>query len=133
MVSNLEYIIYFFLKSQLYYLRCLKRYGMSTMTLINFYRSTMEQNCFSRLVREVVGGGSKKNNHNFLKKTAGLHSLRLRTFMTLIAGGKLLIFYRVSSHPAHNLFRCLASGRCLESVWARTPRFRDSVYTQAVK
>ncbi|XP_054650702.1 uncharacterized protein LOC129191401 [Dunckerocampus dactyliophorus] len=127
-------------KSQrrLYFLRRLRKFGMSTTILSCFYRCTIESvltasitvwygNCTTRdrkALQRVI-----KTSQNIVG--AALPSLQdIYTSRVLRRTHNLI---KDSTHPQHSLFTLLPSGRRYRSLKSRTTRLANSFYPQAIR
>ncbi|XP_054631651.1 E3 ubiquitin-protein ligase znrf1 isoform X2 [Dunckerocampus dactyliophorus] len=127
-------------KSQrrLYFLRRLRKFGMSTTILSCFYRCTMESvltasitvwygNCTTRdrkALQRVI-----KTSQNIVG--AALPSLQDIYKTRVLRRTHNLI--KDSTHPQHSLFTLLPSGRRYRSLKSRTTRLANSFYPQAIR
>ncbi|XP_054631629.1 uncharacterized protein LOC129181035 [Dunckerocampus dactyliophorus] len=127
-------------KSQrrLYFLRRLRKFGMSTIILSCSYRCTMESvltasitvwygNCTTRdrkALQRVI-----KTSQNIVG--AALPSLQDIYKTRVLRRTHNLI--KDSTHPQHSLFTLLPSGRRYRSLKSRTTRLANSFYPQAIR
>uniref|UniRef100_A0A8C6KS07 Reverse transcriptase domain-containing protein n=1 Tax=Nothobranchius furzeri TaxID=105023 RepID=A0A8C6KS07_NOTFU len=125
-------------QQRLFFLRRLKRFGMSRRILRTFYRCAIESiltGCISTWY-----GNSTAYNHKALQ--------RVVRYAERIIGGELPSLQDIyrkrclrkagriikdSSHPSHKLLRLLPSGRRFCSIRSRTSRLRDSFFHQAIR
>ncbi|KAI2665051.1 putative RNA-directed DNA polymerase from transposon BS [Labeo rohita] len=125
-------------QQRLFFLRRLKRFGVSPRILRTFYHCAIEsiltgcitswygnstahnRKALQRVVRcsERITGGEFLSLHNIYRKRC------LRKARRIIND---------SSHPSHNLFKLLPSGRRYRSIRSRTSRLRDSFFHQAIR
>lgn len=125
-------------QQRLFFLRRLKRFGMSPRILRTFYHCAIESiltgcittwygnstayNCkaLQRVVRcsERIIGGELPSLQDIYRKRC------------LRKAGRII---KDSSHPSHKLFRLLPSGRRFCSIRSRTSRLRDSFFHQAIR
>ncbi|XDV44731.1 hypothetical protein PO909_012971, partial [Leuciscus waleckii] len=123
---------------RLYFLRCLKKYGMSLNIFKKMYRCTIESILTGNIT--VWFGRATSSELNLLTKVVKTASkiigVPLESFQDIYwkrSTGKALGIIQDVSHPAHSLFSQLPSGRRLQSIPTRTSRFRDSFYPQIVR
>ncbi|XP_076744795.1 uncharacterized protein LOC143420447 [Maylandia zebra] len=125
-------------QQRLFFLRRLKRFGMSPRILRTFYHCAIESiltgcittwygnstayNCkaLQRVVQcsERIIGGELPSLQDIYRKRC------------LRKAGRII---KDSSHPSHKLFRLLPSGRRFCSIRSRTSRLRDSFFHQAIR
>uniref|UniRef100_A0AAX7TT88 Alkylated DNA repair protein AlkB homologue 8 N-terminal domain-containing protein n=1 Tax=Astatotilapia calliptera TaxID=8154 RepID=A0AAX7TT88_ASTCA len=125
-------------QQRLFFLRRLKRFGMSPHILRTFYHCAIESiltgcittwygnstayNCkaLQRVVRcsERIIGGELPSLQDIYRKRC------------LRKAGRII---KDSSHPSHQLFRLLPSGRRFCSIRSRTSRLRDSFFHQTAE
>uniref|UniRef100_A0A669DS43 Alkylated DNA repair protein AlkB homologue 8 N-terminal domain-containing protein n=1 Tax=Oreochromis niloticus TaxID=8128 RepID=A0A669DS43_ORENI len=125
-------------QQRLFFLRRLKRFGMSPRILRTFYRCAIEsiltgcittwygnstaynRKALQRVVRcsERIIGGELPSLQDIYRKRC------------LRKAGRII---KDSSHPSHKLFRLLPSGRRFCSIRSRTSRLRDSFFHQAIR
>ncbi|KAK7916246.1 hypothetical protein WMY93_012007 [Mugilogobius chulae] len=99
------------------FLMKLRKFGMNTSILTNFYRA---KKALQRVVRagEDITGSSLPSIQDIYR------SRSLRKAHSII---------KDPTHPAQGLFCLLPSGRRYRSLPARTKRFKDSCFPQAVR
>ncbi len=105
---------------RLFFLRQLRKFGMSPSILRSFHTCTVESKAPQRAVRtarHIVGGE--------------LPSLQDIYTRRCIRKARRII--NESSHPSHRLFSLLPSGRRLRSIRSCTSRLRDSFFPEAIK
>ena len=119
---------------RLFFLRQLKKFKVSHSILTQFYRAAIESILtFSVTVwyssacqkdkdqlERIVRTASKSD----MKPIASIHSLR--------SDRKVMAIVQDTSHPANHLFQPLPSGRRYRAMRARTSRFQNSFYPQAI-
>ncbi|KAK0146154.1 HERV-H LTR-associating protein 2 [Merluccius polli] len=117
--------------TDMFFLRCIKKFGMSTVTLLNFYRSTIESILTGCIL--VWFGNITAQDYKLLMRTVKTahHYHSLRTYTTRCKK-KALSIMRDPSHPAHYLFERLTIS-WLRCIGARTSRLRESFYPQVVR
>ncbi len=123
---------------RLFFLRWLRKFGMSPSFLRSFYTCTVE----SILTGCITAW--------FGNSTAGIRKALQRVVQTVrhIVGGELPSLQDIytrrcmrkarriikdSSHPSHRLLSLLPSGRRLRSIRSCTSRLRDSFFPQAIR
>ena len=123
---------------RLFFLRQLKKFKISHSILTQFYRAATEsiltfsisgwyssacqkdKDQLERIVRtasKIIGSD--------MKPVASIHSLR--------SDRKVMAIVQDTSRPANHLFQPLRSGRRYRAMRARTSRFQNSFYTQAIR
>uniref|UniRef100_A0A8C1Q2K8 Alkylated DNA repair protein AlkB homologue 8 N-terminal domain-containing protein n=2 Tax=Cyprinus carpio TaxID=7962 RepID=A0A8C1Q2K8_CYPCA len=122
----------------LFFLRWLRKFGMSPSILRSFYTCTIESILMGCITAWF--GNSTAGNRKALKRV-------VRT-ASHIVGGELPSLQDIytrrcirksqriisdSSHPSHRLLSLLPSGRRLRSIRSRTSRLRDSFFPQAIR
>ena len=124
-------------QKRLYFLRRLKKFGMSIKTLANFYRCTIES-ILSGCITAWYGSCSAaelKALQRVVKSAEGSIGCHLRS-MQSIYGTRCLRKARNSiknsSHPGYGLFTLLPSGRRYRSITTCTSRLKNSFYPQTI-
>ncbi len=107
----------------LFFLRRLRKFGMSPSILRSFYTCTVESiltgcKALQRVVRTA--------RHIVAGELPSLQDIYTRRCIR-----KARRITNDSSHPSHRLFSLLPSGRRLRSIRSRTSRLRDSFFPQA--
>lgn len=125
-------------QQRLYFLRRLKKFGLSTKALVNFYRCIIEsvltftitvwygsmtsQDC--KQLKRVVKTAAKIINTD-LPQLHDIYTTRCKK--------RAYNIIRDPSHPAHALFSPLPSGKRYRSIKTRTTRLSNSFFPQAVR
>ncbi len=114
-------------QQRLFFLRRLRKFGMSPHILHSLYTCTVEsilteqhQQQSQRVVqtaRHTVGGELPSLQDIYTRRC-------MRKAQRIISD---------SSHPSHGLFSLLPSGRRLHSIRTRTSRLRDSLFPQTIR
>ncbi len=121
---------------RLFFLRRLRKFGMSPSILRSFYTCTVE----SILTGCITAwfGNSTAGNHKALQRVVrtachivGGELPSLQDIYTRRCIRKARRIISDSSHPSHRLLSLLPSGRRLRSIRSRTSRLRDSFFPQA--
>ncbi len=109
---------------RLFFLRRLRKFGMSPSILRSFYTCTVE----SILTGCITAwfGNSTAGNRSALQRV-------VRTARHRRCTRKARRIIKDSSHPSHRLLSLLPSGRHLRSIRSRTSRLRDSLFPQAIR
>uniref|UniRef100_A0A669DN75 Reverse transcriptase domain-containing protein n=1 Tax=Oreochromis niloticus TaxID=8128 RepID=A0A669DN75_ORENI len=125
-------------QQRLFFLRRLKRFGMSPRILRTFYRCAIESILTGCITTWY--GNSTAHNRKALQRVVWcaeriiggeLPSLQdIYRKRCLRKAGRII---KDSSHPSHKLFRLLPSGRRFCSIRSRTSRLRDSFFHQAIR
>jgi hypothetical protein len=125
---------------RLYFLRKLRLVGAPPAIMTTFYRGTIESILSSCIA--VWGGSCTDYNRKALQRivnTAGriigasLPLPSLKDIYTAHLTRKAITIVSDASHPAHNLFDQLPSGKRYRSLRARTTRLTNSFIHQAVR
>lgn len=125
-------------QKRLYFLRRLKKFGMSSKTLKNFYRCTIES-ILSGCITAWYGSCSAADRKALQRvvKTAeriiGGHLPSVQGIYNSRCLRKARNIVKDHSHPGYGLFTLLPSGRRYRSIRARTTRLTNSFYPQAVR
>ena len=124
-------------QQRMYFRRQLRKFNLPQELLIQFYTATIQSVLCTSIT--VCFGSATSQDRNRLQRT-------VRTAEKII-GANLpsiqdLYVYRVRkravkiiadpSHPGHDLFQLLPSGRRYRALYARTTRHRNSFFPQAV-
>ena len=125
-------------QQRLYFLRRLKGFGLGPQILLQFYRAVIESVLtFSITVWYGSTTVKEKTRLDRVVKTASriigldlptldsLYQQRLLSRATTIAGDQ--------THPGHNVFKLLPSGRRYQYLNTKTKRFHDSFFPQAAQ
>ncbi len=123
---------------RLFFLRRLRKFGMSPSILRSFYTCTVE----SILTGCITAwfGNSNAGNRKALQRVVrtarhivGGELPSLQDIYTRRCIRKARRITNDSSHPSHRLFSLLPSGRRLRSIRSRTSRLRDIFFPQAIR
>jgi len=115
----------------LYFLRRLKRFGLSAESLIDFYRCTVES-ILSGCITAWFGSCSaadRKALQRVVKTAERIIHCHLPTVQSIyhtrcLRKARKIIEY--CSHPGNGLFTLLLSSRCYRSIQARTTKLKKS-------
>ena len=124
-------------QQRLYFLRQLKKFKVNQTLLVPFYRSVIESVLTFSCTLWFCSTTKEKDELQHVVKTTSkiigcdLHSLDKIFIDRSISKSKAIT--KDMSHPAHNLFATLPSGKSLRSLKARTMRFRNSFYPTAIR
>ena len=123
---------------RMYFLRELKKFNLSKSILTSFYRCVIESVLtFSIIVWFSSITAEDEYKLNRIVRTASkiidtqlpsleeLYKLRLRNRSNKIINDP--------SHPAHNIFQLLPSGRRYRSILAKTERYKNSLFPSAIR
>ena len=125
-------------QQRLFFLRKLRKFGLPTKLLGNFYRCTVESVLTNSIT--VWYGNCTIQDRKALQRVikaaqficrAALPSLQ-DTYNTRVTKRAQSII-RDHTHPQHRLFTLLPSGRRYRSMKARTTRLTNSFYPQAIR
>ncbi len=123
---------------RLFFLRRLRKFGMSPRILRSFYTCTVE----SILTGCITAwfGNSTAGNRRALQRVVrtarhivGGELPSLQDIYTRRCTRKARRIIKDSSHPSHSLLYLLPSGRRFRSIRSRTSRLRDSFFPQAIR
>ncbi len=119
---------------RLFFLRRLRKFGMSPRILRSFYTCTVESiltGCITAWFGNTTAG-----NHRALQRV-------VRTARHIVGGElpslqdiytrKAQMIIEDSSHLSHRLLSLLPSGRCLRRIRSHISRLRDSFFPQAIR
>ncbi len=123
---------------RLFFLRRLRKFGMSPRILRSFYTCTVESILTSCITAWF--GNSTAGNRRALQRVVrtaphivGGKLPSLQDIYTRRCTRKARSIIKDSSHPSHSLLSLLPSGRRLRSIRSRTSRLRDSFFPQAIR
>ncbi|KAF7701766.1 hypothetical protein HF521_001049, partial [Silurus meridionalis] len=124
-------------QQRMYFLRQLRKYSLPQELLIQFYTAVIESVLCSSIT--IWFGAATKQDRNRLQKTvktaekiigAPLPTLQdLYHTRTRNRAGKII---NDPSHPGHNIFQLLPSGRRYRTLFTKTARHRNSFFPQAI-
>ncbi|XP_070193949.1 uncharacterized protein [Littorina saxatilis] len=124
-------------RQRLYFLRQLKKFRLSQVILVQFYRAVVES-ILTFSITVWYGNTSQllKNKLERVVRTASrIVGCELPSLASLYAKRMLSRAQKIvadESHPGHPLFERLPSGRRFRSLGARTRRLQTSFFPQAV-
>ena len=125
-------------QQRLYFLRKLRKFGLSSKLLSNFYRCTVES-LLSNSITVWFG------NCTVQERKARQRVIKTAQYICGAAFPSLQVIYNTrvtkrahnitkdTTHPQHTLFTLLPSGRRYRSVKARTTRLKNTFYPQAIR
>ncbi len=122
----------------LFFLRRLRKFGMSPNILRSFYTCTVES-ILTGFITAWFGNNTAGNRKALQRvvRTArhivGGELPSLQDIYTRRCTRKARRIINDSSHPSHRLLSLLPSGRRLCSIRSRTSRLRDSYFPQAIR
>lgn len=123
---------------RLYFLRKLRRASAPPAIMTTFYRGTIESILSSCIA--VWGGSCTEYNRKALQRIVntagriiGASLPSLKDIYTTHLTRKATTIVSDASHPAHNLFDLLPSGKRYRSLCSRTTRLTNSFIHQAVR
>ncbi len=122
----------------LFFLRRLRKFGMSPSILRSFYTCTVESiltGCITAWFGNSTAGNRKALQRvvRTARHIVGGELPSLQDIYTRRCIRKARRIINESSHPSHRLFSLLPSGRRLRSIRSRTSRLRDSFFPQAIR
>lgn len=125
-------------QQRLYFLRRLRKFGMSTKTLSNFYSCIVESILTSCIT--VWYGSATEMDRKCLQRVVKTAEKIIRTPLPPL---QTIYHHRVQrraasitkdpTHPQHGLFTLLPSGRRHRSVKCKTSRFKTSFFPSAIR
>ncbi len=123
---------------RLFFLRRLRKFGMSPSILRSFYTCTVESiltDCITAWFGNSTAGNRKALQRvvRTARHIVGGELPSLQDIYTRRCIRKARRITNDSSHPSHRLFSLLPSGRRLHSIRSRTSRLRDSFFPQAIR
>ncbi len=123
---------------RLFFLRRLRKFGMSPSILRSFYTCTVESiltGCISAWFGNSTAGNRKALQRvvRTARHIVGGELPSLQDIYTRRCIRKARRIIKDSSHPSHRLLSLLPSGRRLRSIRSRTSRLRDSFFPQAIR
>ena len=122
----------------LYFLRRLRKFGMSATTLTNFYRCTIES-ILSGCITAWYGSCSVQDRNKLQKVVNEAQSITqtslpsIDTVYTSRCLGKADSIIKDPTHPGHTLFHLLPSGKRYKSLRTRTNRLKNSFFPAAIR
>ncbi len=122
----------------LFFLRWLRKFGMSPSILRSFYTCTVES-ILTGCITAWFGNSTAGNRKALQRVVWTAHHIvggelpSLQDIYTRRCIRKARRIINDSSHPSHRLFSLLPSGRRLRSIRSRTSRLRDSFFPQAIR
>ena len=121
-----------------YFLRRLRKFGMSATTLTNFYRCTIES-ILSGCITAWHGSYSVQDC-NKLQKVMNVAQSISQTSLPSIDSvytsrwlNKAASIIKDPTHPGHSLFHLLPSGEKYKSLRSRTNRLKNSFFPAAIR
>ncbi len=115
---------------RLFFLRRLRKFGMSPSILRSFYTCTVESiltGCITAWFGNSTAGNRKA------RRIVGGELPSLQDIYTRRCIRKARRIIKDSSHPSHSLLSLLPSGRHLRSIRSHTSRLRDRFFPQAIR
>ena len=122
----------------LYFLRRLRKFGMSTTTLINFYRCIIES-IISGCITSWYDSCSAQDHKELQKVVNEAQSITqtslpsIDSVYTSCCLGKAASIIKDPRHPGHCLYHLLPSGKRYKSLRSRTNRLKNSFFPAAVR
>ncbi len=125
-------------QQRLYFLRKLRRARAPTPIMCTFYRGTIESILTSCITvwYGACNSSCRKSLQRIVRaaeKIVGVSLPSLQDIYSTHLTRKALSIAGDPTHPTHNFFSLLPSGRRLRSLQARTNRLKDSFIHQAVR
>ncbi len=124
---------------RLFFLRLLRKFGMSPSILRSFYTCTVESILTGCCITAWFGNSTAGNCKALQRvvRTAchivGGELPSLQDIYTRRCIRKAQRTINDSCHPSHKLLSLLPSGRCLRSIRSHTSRLRDSFFPQTIR
>ena len=124
-------------QQRLYFLRRLKKFGVHSYILFQFYRAVIESVLtFSIVVWYSSTSEKERTKLNKIVRTAsriiGTDLPSMETIYEKRLQNKAMSISQDALHPAFGLFELLPSGRRYRSIKTKTSRFANSFFPQAV-
>ena len=125
-------------QKRMYFLRHLKRFGLSQAILTRFYRAVIES-VLSFSITVWFGRASQDEIiqiESVVKNASKLIGLKMPSIRSLYLSRSLRKSKRIVQdeyHPANHLFELLPSGKRYRSIKTKTTRFNNSFYPQALR
>uniref|UniRef100_A0A669ERB8 Reverse transcriptase domain-containing protein n=1 Tax=Oreochromis niloticus TaxID=8128 RepID=A0A669ERB8_ORENI len=125
-------------RQRLYFLRRLRKFGMNANITSNFYRCAIESLLTSCITvwYGSCSASSRKSLQRVVKAAEHITGTRLPAIQDIYLQQCLQEAHSIIkdlSHPAHQLFSLLPSGRRYRSLSARTTRLKNSFYHQTIR
>ena len=125
-------------QQRLFFLRQLRKFGMSVGSLTNFYRCTIES-ILSGCITAWYGNCSAQDRKRLQKVVCTAQTITkaslpaLESIYTARCHRKATNITKDLSHPGRNLLQLLPSGRRYRSLNARTNRLRNSLFPTMIR
>ena len=125
-------------QQRLFFLRQLRKFGMSVRSLTNFYRCTIES-ILSGCITAWYGNCSAQDRKKLQKVVCTAQTITeaslpaLESIYTARCHRKATNITKDLSHPGYNLLQPLPSGRRYRSLNARTNRLRNSLFPAMIR
>ena len=123
---------------RLYFVRRLRKFGMSATTLTNFYRCTIEST-LSGCITAWYGSCSVQDRNKLQRVVNEAQSIThiilpsIDTAYTSPSLRKAASIIKDPTHPGHSLFHLLPLGKRYKSLRSRTNRLKNSFFPAAVR
>uniref|UniRef100_A0A669DGC5 Reverse transcriptase domain-containing protein n=1 Tax=Oreochromis niloticus TaxID=8128 RepID=A0A669DGC5_ORENI len=124
-------------QQRMYFLRQLKKFNLSTWTMMQFYTAIIESILTSSITVWYAGATirDKQRLQRVVRSAEKVIGCRLPSLQDLYTSRTLGHAARITadlSHPGHSLFDLLPSGRRLRSICTRTSRHKNSFFPSAI-
>ena len=125
-------------QQRLFFLRRLKRFGVSEVILLKFYRAVVES-VLTFSITVWFGNTTHKDRaklNKIVKTSSNIIGIDLPSLESLFysrVSRKTASIIRDKHHPAHTLFDPLPSGKRFRSIRTKTKRFNNSFYPLSVR
>ena len=125
-------------QQRLFFLRRLKRFGVSEVILLKFYRAVIES-VLTFSITVWFGNTTHKDRaklNKIVKTSSNIIGIDLPSLESLFysrVSRKTASIIRDKHHPAHTLFDPLPSGKRFRSIRTKTKRFNNSFYPLSVR
>lgn len=125
-------------QQRLYFLRQLRKFGVSQAGMIHFYSATIESVLTFSILVWYGSSTSQEKQHleRVVRRASKIIGRSLPTLASLYNTRLARKAKNITSdptHPAHHLFTLLPSGKRYRSIPSKTTRSRDSTYPQAIR
>ncbi len=120
-------------QQRMYFLRQLKKFNLPKTMLVNFYTSIIESILTSSITIWYAAATAKEKGRLkrvicSAEKVIGCNLPSLQDLYTSRIMKRAVKIVADTSHPGHNLFEALPSGRRLRSIRTRTSRHKNSFF-----
>src|SRR4029434_1421348 len=122
-------------QQRMYFLRQLKKYNLPQELLINFYTAVIGSVLCTSITVWFGSANKLDKNRRTVRSAEKIIGANLPTIQDLYTSRVRKRAGKITadpSHPGHNLFQLLPSGRCYRTLFAKTTRHTNSFFPLAV-